>query len=80
MAGIAMSSLFSPDPAPPQRALPVDEEAKAFREREQKRAERNRTGATQDQLNQETLIRGRRYGTRSLLGSFGSGGSFLGSG
>ena len=75
-----MSSLFAPDPPPPQRASPVDEEAKAFREREQKRAERNRTGATQDQLNQETLIRGRRYGTRSLLGAFGSGGSFLGSG
>lgn len=77
-----MASLFKPDPPPPQQvqASPVDEEAKALREQEQKRAEQNRTAATQEQLGQQTLIRSRRYGTRSLLASFGSGGSFLGSG
>jgi hypothetical protein len=47
---------------------------------EQTRAEAARTAATQDQLTKETLLRGRGTGIRSLLGSFGSGGSFLGSG
>jgi hypothetical protein len=36
--------------------------------------------AQRDQLTQETLLRGRRNGIRSLLGSFGSRTSTLGSG
>lgn len=69
-----MADLFKPDV--PQQ----DPAVKKQQEDEQARAEAARTRATQDQLTQETLIRGRRFGTRSLLGSFGSGGSLLGSG
>lgn len=47
---------------------------------EQARAAAANTRATQEQLTVETLLRGRGRGVRSLLGSFGSGGSLLGSG
>lgn len=72
-----MSSLFNSDP-PPQAQ--EDPEAARLREEERQRAEAARTTATQEQLRQETLFRSRRFGTRSLLGSFGSGSSLLGSG
>lgn len=68
-----MASLFKPD-------VPQEDPAvKKQREDEKARAEAANTRATQEQLTQETLLRGRRNGVRSLLGSFGSGGSLLGS-
>jgi hypothetical protein len=67
-----MTSLFKPDVPPPV----VDQQQKD----EQARAEAANTRATQDQLRQETLLRGRKFGIRSLLGSFGGGNSPLGSG
>jgi len=68
-----MASLFKPD-------VPQQDPAVAKQQRdEQVRAEAANTRATQDQLTQETLLRGRRNGVRSLLGSFGSGSSLLGS-
>lgn len=68
-----MTSLFVPEV--PQRDPKV-----ALQQRdEQRRAEAARLSATQDQLVQETKLRGRASGLRSLLGSFGSGGSYLGS-
>lgn len=68
-----MASLFKPD-------VPQQDPSVARQQQdEQARAELSRTRALQDQLGQETLIRGRRNGTRSLLGSFGSGISLLGS-
>jgi hypothetical protein len=70
-----MSSLFAPDPVP-QQAPQVSQQQKD----EQARAESDRISATQDQLRQETLLRGRGRGIRSLLGSFGSGSSLLGAG
>lgn len=69
-----MASIFGTDPPP------KDTTADALRQQEQQRAEQSRTSATQDQLTQETLMRSRKFGTRSLLGAFGSGGSLLGSG
>jgi hypothetical protein len=69
-----MASLFKPD-VPPVSPV-VDQQQKD----EQTRAAAANTRATQDQLYQETLIRGRQSGVRSLLGSFSSSGSFLGSG
>jgi hypothetical protein len=69
-----MAALFQRDvPAP---SPVVDQQQKD----EQARAEAANTRATQDQLRQETLLRGRRNGVRSLLGDFGSGDSRLGSG
>jgi hypothetical protein len=70
-----MTSLFAPPDPPPQQAPAVSQQ----QQEEQRRAENARLHATQDQLNQETLIRGRKFGIRSLLGSFGSGNSTLGS-
>ena len=69
-----MASLFTPDV--PQQAPQVSQQQKD----EQARAAAANTRATQDQLTTETLMRNRSSGIRSLLGSFGSGGSFLGSG
>ena len=69
-----MASLFTPDV--PQQDPAV---AKAQAD-EQARADAANTRATQDQLSQETLLRSRRTGIRSLLGSFGSGTSTLGAG
>lgn len=69
-----MASFFKPDV--PQQDPKVAQQQKD----EQARAEAANTRATQDQLTQETLLRSRRNGIRSLLGSFSSGGSFLGSG
>ena len=68
-----MASLFTPDV--PQQDPAVAQQQKD----EQARADAANTRATQDQLTKETLLRGRSGGIRSLLGSFGSGGSFLGS-
>lgn len=67
-----MSSLFTPD-VPPNPAVAQQQQD------EQSRAEAARVAATQDQLRTETMIRGRGNGVRSLLGSFGSGTSLLGS-
>ena len=68
-----MASLFKPD-------VPQQDPAVAKQQKdEQDRAAAANTRATQDQLKQETLLRGRSGGIRSLLGSFGSGGSLLGS-
>lgn len=71
-----MSSLFTPDV--PQQ----DPAVKKQQMDEQARAEAARISATQDQLTQETKLRSRTSGIRSLLGSFGSGNfsSLLGSG
>lgn len=67
-----MASLFQPD-------VPAQDPAVAKQQKdEQARADAANTRATQDQLQQETLLRGRRSGIRSLLGSFGSGTSLLG--
>jgi hypothetical protein len=68
-----MTDLFKPDVPQP------DPKAALLRQQEQDRAENARTAATQDQLTKETLLRGRGNGIRSLLGSFGSGTSLLGS-
>lgn len=68
-----MAGLFKPD-------VPQQDPAVAKQQRdEQARADAARTKALQEQLGQETLIRSRNSGTRSLLGSFGSGISLLGS-
>lgn len=69
-----MASLFTPD-VPQQDPAVAKQQAD-----EQARADAANTRATQGQLTQETLIRGRQSGIRSLLGSFGSGGSLLGAG
>ena len=68
-----MASLFTPDV--PQQDPKVAQQ----QEDERKRAEAANIRATQEQLTKETLIRGRGTGVRSLLGSFGSGSSLLGS-
>ena len=68
-----MASLFTPD-------VPQQDPAVAQQQRDEKaRADAANTRATQDQLTKETLLRGRGNGIRSLLGSFGSGTSKLGS-
>lgn len=67
-----MASLFKPDV--PQQDPAVAQQQKD----EQARADAANTRATQDQLSTETLLRSRSSGIRSLLGSFGSGGSLLG--
>ena len=69
-----MASFFTPDV--PQQNPQV---AKQQRD-EQERAKAANVRATQEQLTQETLLRGRRNGIRSLVGSFGSHTSTLGSG
>jgi hypothetical protein len=69
-----MASLFKPD-------VPQQNPAVAKQQQdEQERAKAANTRATQEQLTQETLLRSRRNGIRSLLGSFGGGTSTLGSG
>jgi hypothetical protein len=69
-----MANLFTPD-------VPQQDPAVAQQQRdEQARAKAANIRATQDQLTQETLLRGHQFGIRSLLGSFGSGRSLLGSG
>jgi hypothetical protein len=70
-----MTSLFTPD-------VPATDYRVAMQQRdEQRRAEQARVLATQDQVRTETLLRSRSiFGRRSLLGSFGSGNSILGSG
>lgn len=68
-----MTSLFTPD-VPQQDPAVVKQQ-----QDEQTRAEAANLAATQDQLTKETLLRGRGNGIRSLLGSFGSGTSLLGS-
>lgn len=68
-----MASLFTPDV--PQQ----DPAVKKQQDDERARAEAANIRATQDQLSAETLLRSRRNGIRSLLGSFGSGTSLLGS-
>lgn len=68
-----MAEFFKPD-------VPQQDPAVAKQQADEKaRAEAANTRATQDQLTQETLLRGRKNGIRSLLGSFGSGTSLLGS-
>lgn len=69
-----MASLFKPDV--PQQDPAVAQQQK----QEQDRAAAADLTATQDQLSQETLLRNRRSGVRSLLGSFNTGGSLLGAG
>lgn len=68
-----MASLFTLDV--PQQDPKV---AKQLQDK-QRRAENARLRATKGQLVQETKLRGRASGLRSLLGSFGSGTSTLGS-
>ena len=70
-----MASLFKPD-------VPQQDPAVAKQQQdEQARAEASRIRETQDQLQNETLLRGRRNGIRSLLGGFSSGStSLLGAG
>lgn len=70
-----MASLFK-DEVPKQSPVVARQQTD-----EQARAEFANTRATQDQLAAETLLRGRgrTSGIRSLLGSFGSGTSLLGS-
>jgi hypothetical protein len=68
-----MASLFQPD-VPAQNPQVAQQQ-----EQERLRAEAANQRAQQDQLTQETLLRGRKTGIRSLLGSFGSGTSLLGS-
>lgn len=68
-----MTDLFKPDV--PQQDPRIAQQ----QQDEQARAEAANIRATQDQLQQETLLRGRKSGIRSLLGSFGSGTSLLGS-
>lgn len=72
-----MASVFSPDLPDGAQA---DPRTKLLQEQERERAEDARTRATQDQLARETRFRSGRTGIRSLLGSFGSGNSLLGSG
>lgn len=71
-----MASLFKPDVPQPDPTVVKQQQD------EQQRAEAARISATQDQLKQESLIRSRSAGIRSLLGAFGSGNftSLLGSG
>jgi hypothetical protein len=64
-----MSKLFK-TPAAPQAAQ-EDPAIKAMRDREQARAEGDRTNAIQDNLRLETRLRNRRFGLRSLLGPLG---------
>jgi len=68
-----MASLFKPD-------VPQADPAIAKQQKdEQARAEAARISSVQEQLGQETKLRSRATGIRSLLGSFGSGQSLLGS-
>ena len=68
-----MTSLFKPD-------VPQQNPAVAKQQQDElARAQRANVAATQAQLQQETLLRSRSFGIRSLLGSFGSGSSTLGS-
>jgi len=69
-----MASLFKPNVPQP------DPTATLLQQQERDRANAANTQATQQQLSTETLLRNRTTGFRSLLGSFGGGGTFLGSG
>jgi hypothetical protein len=70
--------------APVQQVQQEDPELKRMRDAERRRAEEDRTRATQQQLGQETQLRSQSGGIRSLLGSLGTGRrgltSLLGSG
>jgi hypothetical protein len=69
-----MASLFQPE-------VPQEDPAVAKqRMEEEARAKLAAAAATQDQLQTETRLRSGRFGIRSLLGSFGSGNTPLGSG
>ena len=70
-----MSSLFSTPSTPSE-----DPSARALRDAEQRRAERDRIQATQDQLSLETRLRNRSGGIASLFGSRRGLTSLLGSG
>jgi hypothetical protein len=63
-----MSILKTPKVQP---AAQEDPAIKAMRDREQARAEGDRTNAIQDNLRLETRLRNRRFGLRSLLGPLG---------
>lgn len=68
-----MASLFKSDVPPQDPAVARQQQQEAAR------AAAAQQQAIQDQLSQETLLRSRNRGTRSLLGSFGGGTSLLGS-
>lgn len=55
------SQVYQPPPEDPSIAQ--------RREDEQRRAEQDRVRARQEELNQATKTRGRRFGTRSLFGT-----------
>jgi hypothetical protein len=65
----SMASVFKAPKAP--AAQQEDPAIKAMRDREQARAEGDRTNAIQDNLRLETRLRNRRFGLRSLLGPLG---------
>lgn len=71
-----MSSLFSSDTSATSASAAATAAAAAERER----AANANLSATQEQLRVETGLRSQRNSIRSLLGSFGSGASLLGSG
>lgn len=71
-----MSALFSSDDS----ATAASAAATAAAEEERERAAAANLAATQEQLRVETGLRGQKNTIRSLLGSFGSGASLLGSG
>lgn len=66
-----MASLFKPDVPQPDPTVVKQQQQEAAR------AAASEQQAIQDQLAQETLLRSRTRGTRSLLGSFGAGGTSL---
>lgn len=68
-------------PAPATSVPTEDPEVTALRVAEQKQAQADKLRATQTQLTTETSLRSNRFGTRSLLGTFGGGSlrSLLGS-
>lgn len=68
-----MAGLFKPDVPQPDPNVVKQQQQEAAR------AAAAQQQAIQDQLSQETLLRSRNRGTRSLLGSLGGGTSLLGS-
>ena len=71
-----MTSLFSGDDSATAASQAATDAAKEERER----AAAANLAATQEQLRVETGLRTQKNSIRSLLGSFGSGTSLLGSG
>lgn len=73
-----------PKPKPQPQTVVIKEKAPELpkenprlvreREEEEARTRQARIESIQEQLATETLLRGRRFGVRSLLGSFGFGG------